>query len=42
VLISIYSLQGVGFWFVLHLIAAICTWTGSTHAVSRRRSDRLD
>ena len=37
VLISIYTLQGVGFWFLLHLIAALITWSGSAGVVQRRR-----
>ena len=37
VLISVYALQGVGFWFLLHLLAALLTWTGSAGAVTRRR-----
>jgi hypothetical protein len=42
VLISVYSLQGMGTWFFIHLFAAVVTWSGSAGAVSRRRRDRLD
>jgi hypothetical protein len=43
VLISVYTLQGIGFWFFLHLAAAVIAWSGSAGYVSKRRySSRED
>ncbi len=42
VLISIYALQGVGFWFLLHLVVAIVTWTGSAGYANTRRTRRRE
>ncbi len=42
VLISVYMLQGVGLWFLVHLLAALCTWTGSgVYTTRRRRAARV-
>ncbi|HEY0785999.1 MAG TPA: hypothetical protein VGD62_09015 [Acidobacteriaceae bacterium] len=42
VLIIVYSLQGVGLWFLVHLLAALVTWTGSTGFYHRRRTRRQE
>lgn len=42
VLISVYSLQGVGLWFFLHLLAAVMAWSGSAGVVHTRRTRRRD
>jgi hypothetical protein len=42
VLISVYSLQGVGFWFFLHLLAAAIAWSGSSRVVYQRRGRRRE
>ena len=42
VLISIYMLQGVGFWFLLHLVVALMTWTGSAGYANKRRVRRSE
>lgn len=39
VLYLIYLDQGVGLWFVIHLVTAIVVWTGSGSYHSRRRHD---
>jgi hypothetical protein len=36
VLILIYQDQGIGMWFVVHLIALFIVWGGSGHYHSRR------
>lgn len=38
VLILIYQFQGLGLWFLIHLVVALAVWTGGTHRVTRRRS----
>ncbi len=40
VLYLIYIDQGIGFWFILHLIAAVMMWGGSGRYHARRRSRR--
>lgn len=37
VLYMIYLDQGIGLWFVIHLVAAVLTWGGSGGYYSRRR-----
>jgi hypothetical protein len=40
VLWLIYFDQGIGLWFVIHLVAAVLTWGGSGGYYSRRRRYR--
>ncbi|HEV2645582.1 MAG TPA: hypothetical protein VGU46_04370 [Acidobacteriaceae bacterium] len=40
VLYLIYLDQGVGLWFVIHLVAAVLTWGGSGGYYKRRRRYR--
>jgi hypothetical protein len=40
VLYLIYLDQGASLWFVIHLIAAVLTWGGSSGYLSRRRRYR--
>jgi len=37
VLYLIYISQGIGLWFIIHLIVAIMVWGGSGHYHTRRR-----
>jgi hypothetical protein len=37
ILFWIYEDQGITIWFLLHLIALLCAWGGSSHTVYRRR-----
>ncbi len=42
VLYVIYIDQGIGLWFVIHLVVAIMVWSGSGHYHSRRLRRRDD
>jgi hypothetical protein len=42
VLITVYLLQGIGLWFLVHLLAALVTWSGSAGYVSYRRRPRRE
>jgi len=37
ILFWIYEDQGLGLWFLIHLIALLLAWGGGTHRVYRRR-----
>lgn len=37
ILFWIYQDQGITLWFLLHVIALLCAWGGSSHRVYRRR-----
>jgi hypothetical protein len=37
ILFWIYLDQGIGIWFLLHLIALLCAWGGGSRTVYRRR-----
>jgi hypothetical protein len=38
ILIWIYQDQGITIWFLLHAIALLIAWGGSSHTVYRRRN----
>jgi hypothetical protein len=40
VLYMIYLDQGISLWFIIHLVAAVLTWGGSSGYYSRRRRYR--
>jgi hypothetical protein len=40
ILFWIYTDQGIGLWFLIHLIALLCAYGGGTHRVYRTRSGR--
>jgi hypothetical protein len=42
ILYLIYLDQGIGLWFIIHLVAALFAWGGSGGYYSRRRRDRYD
>ena len=37
ILITIYRLQGVSTWFLIHLVVAVLAWSGGGTTVYRRR-----
>jgi hypothetical protein len=37
ILFWIYTDQGIGLWFLLHVIALLCAWGGGTHRATRSR-----
>ena len=41
ILFWIYQDQGIGIWFLLHVIALIIAWSGGGHTVYRRRTVRV-
>jgi hypothetical protein len=43
ILFWIYQDQGIGLWFLIHVIGLLCAWGGGTHRVySRRRVTYVD
>jgi hypothetical protein len=40
ILFWIYQDQGIGIWFLIHLIALLLAWGGGGHRITRRRRYR--
>jgi hypothetical protein len=42
ILFWIYEDQGIGLWFLIHLIGLLCAWGGGSHRVYSRRTRRVE